>query len=111
MFIVSPKAGGHAHAYPNPPWQLTGFHYPYRWTSKKSSPGMQRGNIDLFIAQAVNSPNWDRHMAAAMFELLIPNRLKTFSPDLRHMVLVLDERIVGSLYSGNSISIRPAGRL
>jgi tetratricopeptide (TPR) repeat protein len=68
---------------------------------------VQRSNIDHFVIQAVNNPNWDQHMAAAMYELMIPNRLKSFSRDTSDVVLVVDQE--SARYPWELIHDRRAG--
>ena len=53
--------------------------------------GVQRHNIDLLIAQALRNLNWDQSFSTAMFELLIPHRLKGLFRELDNFLFVLDE--------------------
>jgi pimeloyl-ACP methyl ester carboxylesterase len=61
-----------------------------RARSEESQLGVQRANIENLVAQAVKNPQWDQGQATAMFELMIPNRLKGSFRDLNNVLLVLD---------------------
>jgi len=78
-----------------------------RARAEESHLAVQRSNIDQFVAQAVGNPSWDRDMAAAMFDLLIPNHLRSFSPDQRDVVLVVDRE--SARYPWELIHDRRAG--
>lgn len=51
---------------------------------------VQRRNMDRLIAQAVKHPNWNKDLATALFELMIPNRLKDSFKDRSSVVFVVD---------------------
>ena len=61
-----------------------------RARSEDSYQGVQRRNMDRLIAQAVKNPNWDQNLATAMFELLVPNRMKGSFRDMESVLFVLD---------------------
>jgi len=62
-----------------------------RARAEESRLGVQRNNIDSLIAQSVSNPNWDENLATAMFELMIPNRLKGTFKDMNDVLFVVDE--------------------
>jgi len=62
-----------------------------RARAEESRLGVQRNNVDSLIAQSVRNPNWDENLATAMFELMIPNRLKGAFKDMNDVLFVLDE--------------------
>ena len=62
-----------------------------RARSEESHQGVQRRNIDRLIAQAVKNPNWDKDQASALFELMVPNRLKGSFKDMQSVLFVVDE--------------------
>ena len=66
-----------------------------RARSEESLLDIQRRNFDRLIAQAVKNPNWDQALATAMFELMIPNRLKGSFKDLNNVLFVVDEKAAG----------------
>ena len=66
-----------------------------RARSEESLLDIQRRNFDRLIAQAVKNPNWDQALATAMFELMIPNRLKGSFKDLSNVLFVVDEKAAG----------------
>ncbi|MBN1666617.1 MAG: CHAT domain-containing protein, partial [Anaerolineales bacterium] len=51
---------------------------------------VQRRNIDRLIDQAVHEPAWSQRAASPLYELLIPNRLRSYAPELGNRVLMLD---------------------
>ena len=61
-----------------------------RARAEESQLGVQRTNIENLVAQAVRDPKWDQRQATAIFELMIPNRLKGSFRDLNNVLLVLD---------------------
>ncbi|HET9587352.1 MAG TPA: CHAT domain-containing protein [Anaerolineales bacterium] len=61
-----------------------------RARSEESQQGVQKSNIDGLVSQAVGNPQWDQSLAIAMFELMIPNRLKGAFRDLNNILFVLD---------------------
>ena len=61
-----------------------------RARSEESQLGVQRTNIENLVSQAVKNPQWDQGQATAMFELMIPNRLKGSFRDLNNVLFVLD---------------------
>ena len=61
-----------------------------RARSEESEQGVQRANIDNLVSQAIRDPKWDQGQATAMFELLVPNRLKGSFRDLNNVLFVLD---------------------
>ncbi len=63
-----------------------------RARSEESRLGVQRNNVDSLIAQSVRNPNWDENLATAMFELMIPNRLKGSFKDMNNVLFVVDEQ-------------------
>ncbi len=63
-----------------------------RARSEESRLGVQRNNIDSLIAQSVRNPNWNENLATAMFELMIPNRLKGSFKDMNNVLFVVDEQ-------------------
>jgi CHAT domain-containing protein/pimeloyl-ACP methyl ester carboxylesterase len=63
-----------------------------RARSEESRLGVQRNNVDGLIAQSVRNPNWDENLATAMFELMIPNRLKGSFKDMNNALFVVDEQ-------------------
>ncbi|MGB7874069.1 MAG: CHAT domain-containing protein, partial [Anaerolineales bacterium] len=62
-----------------------------RARAEESRLGVQRNNMDNLIAQSVRNPNWDENLATAMFELMIPNRLKGSFKDMNDVLFVVDE--------------------
>ncbi len=62
-----------------------------RARSEESRQGVQRRNMDRLIAQAVKNPNWDKDLATALFELMVPNRLKGSFKDMESVLFVVDE--------------------
>ena len=66
-----------------------------RARSEESLLDIQRRNFDRLIAQAVKNPNWDQALATAMFELMVPNRLKGSFKDLNNVLFVVDEKAAG----------------
>jgi CHAT domain-containing protein len=62
-----------------------------RARSEESRLGVQRRNMDRLIAQAVKNPDWDQNLATAMFELMIPNRIKGSFKDMNNVLFVVDE--------------------
>lgn len=62
-----------------------------RARSEESRLGVQRRNMDRLIAQAVKNPNWDQNLATALFELMVPNRIKGSFKDMNNVLFVLDE--------------------
>ena len=52
---------------------------------------VQRQNLDRLIARAVQYPNWDQGLASAMFELMIPNRIKGSFKDMKGVLFVVDQ--------------------
>jgi len=52
---------------------------------------VQRSNLDRLIARAVQNPNWDQGLASAMFELMIPNRIKGSFKDMQGVLFIVDE--------------------
>jgi len=63
-----------------------------RARAEESRLGVQRNNVDSLIAQSVRNPNWDERLATAMFELMIPNRLKGSFKDMNDVLFVMDEQ-------------------
>jgi CHAT domain-containing protein len=63
-----------------------------RARAEESRLGVQRNNVDGLIAQSVRNPNWDENLATAMFELMVPNRLKGSFKDLNNVLFVVDEQ-------------------
>ncbi len=61
-----------------------------RARAEESQQGLQKISIETLIAQAVGTSQWDQSLATAMFELMIPNRLKGSFRDLNNVLLVLD---------------------
>ena len=61
-----------------------------RARAEESQLGVQRTNIENLIAQAVKNPRWDQGQATAIFELMIPNRIKGSFRDLNNVLIVLD---------------------
>lgn len=51
----------------------------------------QRILVDRFVADALGRADFDTELASTLFELLLPNALKKYAPDQRHLVLMLDE--------------------
>ena len=51
----------------------------------------QRALIERLLARGASSDQTNLDFSSTLFELLIPNRMKTYAPDHRDMVLVLDE--------------------
>ena len=62
-----------------------------RARSEESRLGVQRRNMDRLIAQAVKNPNWDQNLATALFELMIPNRIKGSFKDMNSVLFVVDK--------------------
>jgi CHAT domain-containing protein/pimeloyl-ACP methyl ester carboxylesterase len=62
-----------------------------RARSEDSRLPVQRPNLDRLIAQAVQNPNWDQGLASAMFELMIPNRIKGSFKDMQAVLFVVDQ--------------------
>ncbi|HUG33436.1 MAG TPA: CHAT domain-containing protein, partial [Anaerolineales bacterium] len=52
---------------------------------------VQRRNMDRLIAQAVKYPTWNKDLATALFELMIPNGLKASFKDLSSVLFVVDK--------------------
>ena len=52
---------------------------------------VQRSNLDRLISRAVQNPNWDQDLASAMFELMIPNRIKGSFKDMKGVLFVVDQ--------------------
>lgn len=52
---------------------------------------VQRSNLDRLITRAVQNPNWDEDLASAMFELMIPNRIKGSFKDMKGVLFVVDQ--------------------
>lgn len=52
----------------------------------------QRGLVDGFIARAVGSTAANPRLGQTLFELLVPNDLKSFAPDRQKLALMLDEK-------------------
>lgn len=61
-----------------------------RARSEDSRLLVQRPSLDRLIGQAVQNPNWDQTLATAMFELMIPNRIKGSFKDMQSVLFVVD---------------------
>ena len=61
-----------------------------RARAEESALSVQRRNIDLFVEQAVHLHTWDRKLSSALFEMLIPNRLKQYARDQNSVLMVVD---------------------
>ncbi|MBN1453645.1 MAG: CHAT domain-containing protein [Anaerolineales bacterium] len=62
-----------------------------RARSEESRLGVQRRNMDRLIVQAAKNPNWDQDLATALFELMIPNRIKGSFKDMQSVLFVVDK--------------------
>ncbi len=51
----------------------------------------QRALVDEFLAQAIAETRTDNALGSALFELLLPNRLKEQAPNHEHMVLLVND--------------------
>lgn len=51
----------------------------------------ERAIVDQFIERAITSSASDDRLASTLFEMLVPNRLKEYAPELRRTVVVVDE--------------------
>ncbi|HKY55186.1 MAG TPA: CHAT domain-containing protein, partial [Anaerolineales bacterium] len=69
---------------------------------------VQRANLDRLIAQAVQNPNWDQGLASAMFELMIPNRIKGSFKDMQGVLFVVDKE--AARYPWELLYNRESGR-
>ena len=52
----------------------------------------QRRAVDGFLRRAIATTAFDPTLGTTLFELLVPNDFKTFAPDRRNLVLILDDK-------------------
>jgi len=72
---------------------------------------MQRNLVDRYLARATASANYDPALGKTLFELLMPNQLKQYAPDKRHLILMLDKHAAAYpwelMHDGEDSSGRP----
>ena len=52
----------------------------------------QRRVVDAFLRRAIGTTAFDPTLGTTLFELLVPNDFKTFAPDRRNLVLLMNPR-------------------